>query len=273
MCMQESLMPNRAVGEPLPGALSESAQLCPGGHRSALDPTAKTSCKQERSAMLKRHGNAAGRSAAVIALLAVLLISTAPSVAEEARSSKCDLGVTLALSGDVAEAESVFVSLLSSDPAGTRALTNLGNIHLMKGELEVALAFYDMAFRGDPEDPGILLNRSVALMLLGEEDMARSQAKEGIDMAGGMKEASSMLGLKWTELDVDASKGAEETYVNKEEVEALLRAALQSVPSDSAKVDTTATGEAKKKRRMSWRAAGARAADGTQVGQVLYWKR
>lgn len=205
----------------------------------------------------------------IVALIGLLALIAGPASAEETKGSLCDLGVTLALSGDTAQAESVFVSLLSSDPA---ALTNLGNIHLMNGDLEVALAFYEMAFKADPEDPGILLNRSVALMLMGEEEEAQAQAKEGIEMAGGMKDASSMLGIKMPESGQDESKGSDKVFVSKDEVGALLSAALLSVPADSAMSDSTAAA-AKQKKKMAWRSAGARAADGAQVGQVLYWKR
>ena len=211
------------------------------------------------------------KSSAVLMAIVFLLVAV-PASAEESKGDQCALGVTLALSGDTAKAESVFVSLLSNDPVGARALNNLGNIYVIRGELDVALAFYDMAFRGDPSDPGILLNRSIALMLMGEEDLAQAQAKEGIDMAGGLKGASSMLGLRWMEGGQDASKGSEKVYVSKEEVGALLRGALQSVPADSAKADSVSAASTEKKK-VSWRSAGARAAEGTQVGQVLYWKR
>lgn len=203
----------------------------------------------------------------------LVLLPPASSKAEDTGGNQCDLGVTLALSGEIEKAESVFVSLLSSDAPEARALTNLGNIHLMKGDLEVALAFYDMAYKGDPSDPGILLNRSVALMLMGEEESARAQAREGIEMAGGMADASSMLGIRWSESEQTESRGSDKVYVSKDEIGALLSAALQSVPADSVAADSTAAAVKQQKKKMAWRSAGARAADGTQVGQVLYWKR
>jgi tetratricopeptide (TPR) repeat protein len=213
------------------------------------------------------------RSVALVLLTAVALVFTGtPVLADRTGDDRCELGVALALSGDTAKAESVFVSLLSGDQAGARALTNLGNLYLMKGELDVALAFYDMAFKGDPNDPGILLNRAVALMLMGEKDPAKEQAKAGIDMAGGLKAASAMLGLRWIDKAQESSKGADKVHVSKEEIGALLEEALLSVPADSAATDTT-TAAPREKKKLTWRSAGARAEEGTQVGQLLYWKR
>jgi tetratricopeptide (TPR) repeat protein len=211
----------------------------------------------------------------LVSLLGVAMaiaVAGAPAMTQETGGGRCELGVALALSGNTAEAESVFVSVLSVEPEGARALANLGNLYLMKNELDVALAFYDMAFKADPNDAGILLNRAIALMLMGEEDLAQEQAKEGVEMAGGLKAASWMLGLRWTDAGQDVSKRAEKAYVSKEEIGALLEEALKSVPADSAMADSTAA-VPKEKTRLSWRSAGARAAGATQVGQVLYWKR
>ena len=90
----------------------------------------------------------------------------------ESLEAECDYGITLALSGNPARAESVFVSLLSHSPGDARALTNLGNLELMQGEPDVALVFYGRAAQIDTADAGIILNRAVALMILGDEDLA-----------------------------------------------------------------------------------------------------
>src|SRR6266481_7519779 len=57
--------------------------------------------------------------------------------------AECEYGIALALAGADARAESAFVSLLSHVPGDARALNNLGNTHLLRGDLDVALAFYE----------------------------------------------------------------------------------------------------------------------------------
>jgi tetratricopeptide (TPR) repeat protein len=213
-----------------------------------------------------------------IALIALHFLAQGVSCSgAESFDAECDYGITLALSGNLAGAESVFVSLLSHSPGDARALTNLGNLELVQGEPDVALVFYGRAAEIDTADAGIILNRAVALMLLGDEDLAAAEARRGVNRAGGERKAASLLGLRYGESarsSIDTDKADETSYVSKGEIAGLLSAALQNVPVDSARTGGQKgpeTGERKPTR--TWRAAGTRAAEKNVVADVLYWKR
>ena len=74
---------------------------------------------------------APARTARALALPAPMV--GAAAAATEERS---EYGVSLAMQGEAARAESVFVSLLSNSRGDARALNNLGNLRLLKGETE-----------------------------------------------------------------------------------------------------------------------------------------
>ena len=189
--------------------------------------------------------------------------------------AECEYGIALALAGADARAESAFVSLLSHAPGDARALNNLGNTHLLRGDLDVALAFYEQASLADTSDPGILLNGATALMLRGDEEDAQTLAAEGVRRAGGVGKAALLLGIKAPESSSEAPKAGDRAYVRKDEVLALLRAAAANVPPDSGKARTPEPPGAPRarKRPPTWRSAGARGAEGTDVSVVVYWKQ
>jgi len=191
-------------------------------------------------------------------------------------SKKCDLGITLALSGQEASAESVFVSLLSESPKDARALNNLGNLYLWRGDDAVALAFYGQAWESDSLDAGIILNEATALLLAGDEEGAKARAAEGVSRAGGTREAARLLGLRLGPEDREVAKGADRVQVSRDEVLALLRAATRAVPADSTHAPAAPaepTSAKSRKKPPAWRSAGARGSEGTDAGAVLYWKR
>jgi Flp pilus assembly protein TadD len=200
------------------------------------------------------------------------------TVVEDRGRAACDYGIAIAFHGDLGRAESVFIRLLVRSPGDARALTNLGNLNLMRGEPAVAMAFYERAARADTADAGILLDQATALLLLGDDDAARAQAAIATERAGGVREAARLLGLR-TDLDEATPRAAEKTRVGKEEILSLLRAAAAVVPTDSlpARRNDSPAPESKaprtqKRRAPVWRAAGARAGD-QDVAAVLYWKR
>jgi tetratricopeptide (TPR) repeat protein len=203
----------------------------------------------------------------------------APSVSSRDSSrlrAECKYGIALALAGADARAESAFVSLLSHAPGDPRALNNLGNTHILRGDLDVALAFYQQASEADTSDPGIVLNGATALMLRGDEEEAQTLAAEGVRRAGGVLQAALLLGLKAPESSSDAPKAGDRAYVRKDEVLALLRAAAANVPADSsrAKPPQASGGPARaRKPTTTWRSAGARGAEGTDAAVVVYWKQ
>jgi len=202
--------------------------------------------------------------------------ATAPSI--DPGRAACDYGMAVAFHGDVVRAESVFVQLLAQSPGDARALTNLGNLNLMRGEAEVALAFYNRASAADTTDTGILLNRATALLLLGDDEAASAQAASATARAGGVREAARLLGLR-TDAEEESPKAAAKARVSQEEILRLLRAAATGVPTDSLRARTNGTpsvdsNESRPSTRRApvWRAAGARAGD-ENVATMLYWKR
>ena len=191
--------------------------------------------------------------------------------ADQSGSTRADMGVTLAMNGEMSRAESLFVSMLSDTRGDARALNNLGNLKLLRGDLGVALAFYDRAARGDSVDAGIALNRATALMLMGDDVRAEEAAALGIHLAGGLEQAQALLGLA---NDPAASRAEKKAFVNKSEIRALLRRAASSVPNGAARPAAGATpGAARGGSRTAWRSAGPRAADQSDAANVLYWKR
>lgn len=213
-----------------------------------------------------------------LALGAAIILVTAPRAhaADDARQIECDLGVALALGGESARAESVFISLLSHAPGDPRALTNLGNLHLLRGEVGVALSFYDRALVVDSMDAGIVLNEATALLLSGDDEGAVERARLGIRMAGGVLDAASLLGLRYEGSEPVAARGAKKTRLSKEEVLALLREATGRVPTNSTRPATppsTAVGTKGKKHAPEWRSAGPRAGEAETSASFVYWKR
>jgi tetratricopeptide (TPR) repeat protein len=216
---------------------------------------------------------AAGPPALATAALFAAALAAGAHAAEPPKNAQSEYGVTLAMSGEQARAESVFVSLLSHSRGDARALNNLGNLRLLKGEIGVALAFYDRALRGDSTDAGIHLNRATALMLLGDEARAQEAAATGVKLAGGVDQAGALLGLK-SDNPKEAGKGAEKAVVSKDEIQALLHSAAAAVPSDTSHAAAKAgTAGAAGKKAPTWRSAGPRASDSSDAAVVLYWKR
>jgi tetratricopeptide (TPR) repeat protein len=222
--------------------------------------------------------------AAAAALAAFGIAGAIPGAGAEPTSStgpatldaRCEYGITRAFAGDLEQAEAVFLSVLSSSPRDPRALNDLGNVSLMRGETQLALAFYGRALKADSADAGIRLNRATAWMLMGDDERARAEASEGIRRAGGLKAASALVGLHTgPEAGEEPSKAARGAWLSREEVRALLQAAVKSVPADSARAGTApASGTARpKKAGPAVRSAGPRGAEGSDAVNVLYWKR
>ncbi len=188
-----------------------------------------------------------------------------PSAAERA-----DMGVSLAMRGELSRAESLFVSMLSDTRGDARALNNLGNLKLLSGDLGVALAFYDRAARGDSADAGIQLNRATALLLMGDDARANEAAAAGVRLAGGLEQAQTLLGLK---SDAPAGRADKKAFVNRGEIRAMLKNAAAGVPNAAPKPAAgTGAATAKPKSGTAWRSAGPRAADQSDAANVLYWK-
>ena len=189
-----------------------------------------------------------------------------------------EYGVTLALSGDLAGAERAFVDLLVRSPGDARALNNLGNLHLLRGESGLALAFYERASEMDSADGGIRLNRSIAFMQRGDDESALREAALAIQEAGSLEGAASLLGLRSEEPIFKASESTTDPALTKSQLTALLKDAALAVPgNDESDVpaDSTAVpaeAEPQDTRKRTWRSAGLRASDEVEVILNLYWK-
>jgi len=215
-------------------------------------------------------------------LMGLLCLALASSVAGAAGPEvngldlEVEYGVTMALAGKTEEARSAFLSVLSEDPDHAAALNNLGNLHLARGEISVALAFYEKAAASSPDDAGVHLNRSIALMLAGAGAAAEAEAARAVEMAGGADEARTLLGLERREARAEGERAADRAVLTREEIQALLDAAAASVPADSTvaasgdsvRVDSTAVAP---DRATVWRSAGLRADDLGGLATTLYW--
>ena len=202
-----------------------------------------------------------------------LLVSASPLFAAGGPSDeRGDYGVTLAITGEEARAESVFVTMLSHTRGDSRALNNLGNLRLLRGETGVALAFYDRALRGDSLDAGIHLNRATALMLIGDQQRSEQAFAVGVKLAGGLDQAQALLGLPPEPAPTE--KAAKKTVIDSEQLRAMLKRAAATVPKDSLRIqDSSVTPAGAGKQVSPWRSAGARASDGSGTPLILYWKR
>jgi tetratricopeptide (TPR) repeat protein len=123
----------------------------------------------------------------------------------------CECGSTLALADRLAEAESVFVSLLELEPSSPCALNNLGNLRLLAEDAESARMFYTRAMQSDLRNPGILLNLATVEFVLGDDLLAQDFAGRAVDMAGGAAEALRLIGVRMTPGTRDSLRGAELT--------------------------------------------------------------
>jgi len=205
------------------------------------------------------------------ALMALLVsVGLASVCSADARS---EYGVTLAITGEEARAESLFITMLSHTRGDARALNNLGNIRLLRGETGVALAFYERALRGDSLDAGIHLNHAAALMLLGDKERSEEAFALGVKLAGGVEQAQALLGIP-PEPQPTGDRAAKKTVIDPEQIRAMLKKAASTIPNE--KVESPSTGGDKTaagKNPSAWRSAGPRASDGSETSQLLYWKR
>jgi len=209
--------------------------------------------------------------------LVVAWSSAAPSAdpAADALARANESGVALALAGQTDRAESTFVAVLSRAPRDARALTNLGNVALVRGDAVLAQAYYARAARLAPHDPGIDLDRAIAALVLGDSDAASVHAARAVRAAGGRKQAAALLGLMGADSVAVTARARDATRLTPEEIDALLRAAQSTVPvtqrPDSLRVAVADSTPARS--RPAWRSAGPRSLDATAAATLLYWKQ
>jgi Flp pilus assembly protein TadD len=175
---------------------------------------------------------------------------------------RAQLGIIYAQNGQRESARVEFVKLLEVPEGRSIALTNLGNLALIDGRLEEALASYQQASALEATDPGILLNAGLAYKLLGQTEDAEIAFASAVEMAGGVEQASYLLGLH----TVDDTGRGKASKMTADELRQMLVKAKTQVPETEAKKK-----DVSEKNQVTSRPGGARASEA--VGDLnLYWK-
>ena len=204
------------------------------------------------------------------ASLGLALVLVAPAGAEPAvRSDKVtlrsQLGIIYAQNGQNDEARKEFVKLLEEPTGRSAALTNLGNLAMLDGDVDVAVENYVQAAALDTADGGILLNLGIAHKQVGRDDEAAAAIAKALTRTGGTERAEYLLGIR---SDSDTSKG-KVSKLSNEEIKAMLAKAKTRVPDATA---TPAGAQKAKSTPVVSRPGGARAADVAVGATSLYWK-
>ncbi len=210
------------------------------------------------------------RAVAVAGVAAVAVASTgvAPSRAagtDDRVTLRSQLGIIYAQNGQNDDARKEFVKLLEEPNGRAAALTNLGNLAVLAGDVDVALENYNQAAALDTVDAGILLDLGLALKSAGKDADADAVFARALTKAGGKERASYLLGLKSD--DADTSKG-KVTKLSGEEIKALLSKASARTPATNAQT----AGKDPARAQVVSRPGGARAADVSATPATLYWK-
>ena len=212
-----------------------------------------------------------------VALVGALLMVASWCRAEEGRDKaalRMEYGITLALTGDLEQAETVFSSLLSGD-AEAAAWCNLGNVHLVRGKPDVAHDMYDRSLELAPDAWGVVLNRALARMLLGDATGAREDAARAAQGCGGSEKALAVLGIEARSAPAPAADGERAALLTEEDVRALLVSALAEVPADSTgqRVPSeTGASDVQEPSATTWRPAGTRSTGDEDLARILHWQ-
>jgi tetratricopeptide (TPR) repeat protein len=209
---------------------------------------------------------------AATAIVAVAVAVAAPAGPDSTRKVN-SYGITLALNHQLEQAETAFLSQLSLSPGDAAALNNIGNVYFLRGDAEVAGVFYDRALAADSLEAGVSLNKSIALLALGDEAGAHRAAARGIQLAGGETKAAALLGLKPE--SGAAERAAEGGGMTATSIRTLLARAAREVPAPPARTDSVRAVPVptKPKSPKAYRSAGPRADESTGVPAALYWMR
>jgi len=214
-----------------------------------------------------------------LALLAVGVAAGGATAAESDEAPDAEIalrleyGSTLAMAGDLDGAESVLSTLLQPGPGEAEACCNLGNVCLLRGDAAAARTLYDRSLGLRPDDAGVLMNRAVAGMLLGDVAGSRRDAGLAAAAAGGRDAALDLVGVAPEDRTGlgDQTDGA--VTLTEEDVRALLEAAVSSVPGgaddDAAREPESSSGE---NASPALRPGAARAAGDSDLAQMLHWK-
>jgi len=221
--------------------------------------------RDESSRARARAAAAAGLVAAVCVLLAAGLAAGQTTTKPDKVSLRAQLGIIYAQNGQVEDAKKEFVKLLEEPTGRATALTNLGNLGMLDGQVDVAVENYTQAAALDTVDGGILLNLGLAYKQAGNDDAAVDAIARALTKTGGPERAQYLLGIR---TDGDTTKGKASKLTN-EEIKAMLNKAKAKVPAPAANASQTQkTGTT----QVVSRPGGARAADVAVGATSLYWK-
>jgi Flp pilus assembly protein TadD len=173
---------------------------------------------------------------------------------------RSQLGIIYAQQGNLTQARQEFVRLLEMPKGRAAALTNLGNLAFLEGQLDEAVASYEQAHALDQKDAGILLDLGLALKVRGDTERADKIFAQAVEMAGGVEQAAFLLGLPTGD---DTSRG-KVSKMTADEMRQMLAKAQAQAPTSGAVAKKPAD-----KPEVASRPGGARA--GVEAAG-LYWK-
>ncbi len=207
---------------------------------------------------------------ALAALAALSIAGVALAQGEVGKSTdrvklRAQLGIIYAQNNQLDEARKEFVKLLEEPTGRAAALTNLGNLAVLDGKVDVALENYNQAAALDTSDGGILLDLGLALKMVGKDDAATATFARALTKAGGEQRAAYLLGV--TTDAGDTSKG-KVSKLSGEEIKAMLAKARTRVPDATTTTGSKETG----RTQIVSRPGGARASDMGVGPTSFYWK-
>jgi tetratricopeptide (TPR) repeat protein len=203
-------------------------------------------------------------AAALVCASAVVFAQGTPRPADKV-TLRAQLGIIYAQNGQYDEAKKEFVTLLEEPTGRPAALTNLGNLAVLDGKVDVALENYTQAAALDTADGGILLDLGLALKMAGKDDEATAAFARALTKAGGEERAAYLLGVRTDEGDTSKGKVSK---LSNEEIKAMLAKARTRVPEAT----TPPAGKDQTRTQVVSRPGGARASDMGVGPTSFYWK-
>ena len=201
--------------------------------------------------------------------VALGVVSAVPSAGADpsSRDVWLDTATAQALSGQLSQAESLLVGMLSAAPGDATILNALGNVRTLEGNAAVAGVFYREAMKERPESAGIRINLAGALLEAGREAEADSVAAAAIADAGGLENARLLMGLRTAALE-DSTARAARAPVDRRDIERLLARAAKRLPIGPTNVRPTPESHDPK---VISKSGGTRASGPGEARPALYW--
>jgi Tfp pilus assembly protein PilF len=174
------------------------------------------------------------------------------------------------MDGDAAAARATWDEALAADPANATALNNRGNLALLAGQPDSALAFYARAVAIE-KDPGTILNQGLAEFAKGDGKAADARFSQALALLPNPAAAERLLALPPAPAGVGSAR-----RLSVEEIRERLRLAAERVPRAlSAAAESTGSSAAERGRtapKVLSKVSGARASDVRSNARVVYWK-